>query len=150
VPTPDRWHIGPTQDRPGFGWTPLGVTVRDFFSLTGGPSYADLGSARSTCKGRVPPDMLAIGSDDGGNLILLCTEGSASGSIWYWDHDNESPSEEPWRDNLLPLAPSFASFIEGLMTFEEHQDRAEADLRQVIDGGDDTRSEPMAQPPIRR
>lgn len=41
-----------------------------------------------TYAGRIPDETIPIGSDAGGNLILLGFEGAATDRVWFWDHEH--------------------------------------------------------------
>ena len=60
-------------------------------------------------KGIVPEGMLPIGNDQGGNIILLRTDGNKRGSIYFLDH------EKP----VFLIADSFEEFINGLKSEDE-------------------------------
>ena len=66
---------------------------------------------------RVPADMLPIGSDFGGNLIVLALAGKSVGGVYFWDHEIEGLEEYPDNpEHLVFLARSFNLFYEGLFS----------------------------------
>lgn len=70
--------------------------------------------------GRIPANTIAIGSNSGGNLILLSVKGSDHGKIYYWDHEMEADEgQTPDYRNLTLIADSFEEFINGLKSDEE-------------------------------
>ena len=48
----------------------------------------------TTYAGRVPENIIPIGSDIGGNLVCLGIKGDQEGKIYYWDAENEQDQEE--------------------------------------------------------
>jgi hypothetical protein len=60
--------------------------------------------------GRIPDGMLPIGSDPGGNLILMCLKGKNREKIYFWDHEKENGNETM----LIELAKDFSSFLKNL------------------------------------
>ena len=70
--------------------------------------------------GRIPVNTLAIGSNSGGNLILLSVSGPDHGKIYYWDHNWEADDgQTPDYSNLTLIADSFEEFINGLKSEDE-------------------------------
>ena len=68
-------------------------------------------------KGRMPPTIIPIGSDPGGNQVCISIAGPDLGHVYFWDHEREADTdedEEPGYDNLYFVADSFSSFLTGL------------------------------------
>lgn len=66
---------------------------------------------------RLPLDTVAIGSDAGGNQLLLALGGPHAGKVLLWIQDHEaSDGEAPGYDNVGFVADSFADFIEHRLT----------------------------------
>lgn len=66
---------------------------------------------------RIPDNMLAIGNDVYGNLILLTTKGKDRNKVYFWDHELEADIENGEvadYSNLTLIAESFGEFVEGL------------------------------------
>lgn len=64
---------------------------------------------------RIPRDLYPIGTDYGGNLILMGADGPRLGRIYFWEHELEaSDGEPPTERNIFPLADSLESFLQGL------------------------------------
>ena len=81
-------HNGGTPQPAAFA---LGCDVSEVHLLYGlhdGPEYAQLEWALRTYAGRVPPDLLPIGSDPGGNELCVCLAGGRRGRIYFWDHES--------------------------------------------------------------
>ncbi len=62
-----------------------------------------------------PPDVLMIGEDPGGLIVLMSLQPRTLGSIYGW-----YGTSEPWGaanngpEGIVPLAPDFRSFLAGL------------------------------------
>jgi hypothetical protein len=68
-------------------------------------------------RGRMPPNIIPIGSDPGGNQICISVSGPDQGHVYFWDHEKEADpddNEEPGYDNLYFVAHSFSDFLNGL------------------------------------
>lgn len=64
---------------------------------------------------RVPPDLLPIAVDPGGNLICLAIAGQNTGKVYFWDHENEvTEGETPRYDNVYFVTNSFKDFVDSL------------------------------------
>jgi hypothetical protein len=85
------------------------------FGLHGG-EYYDLLAAIDTYRDRVPPNLLPIGDDPGGNLICLSLSGSDRGAVYFWDHEDEAEEDEaPSYENMYLIGNSFESFMDSLV-----------------------------------
>jgi len=83
------------------------VSVRWLFGLRTGDEY-DLGAVRRTMTGRLPAELLPIGTDSGGNLFCL----GDGGAVFYWDRDLDADDEEqPSWKGAERLADSFGDFL---------------------------------------
>lgn len=66
-------------------------------------------------EGRLPPGLLPIACDPGGNLICLSVSGENAGTVYFWDHEEEAgPGETPSYENAYHVAESFGEFLERL------------------------------------
>lgn len=63
---------------------------------------------------RTPAQLLPIATDPFGNVVLLDVGAKSVGAIYFWDHENESPNDDAWWDNISFIAPSFTEFVNGL------------------------------------
>lgn len=61
---------------------------------------------------RLPPGVIKIGCDPGGNGICLVLTGERRGQIWFRDHEREA--HPPDWSNMDFVAPSFDAFMRGL------------------------------------
>ncbi len=88
------------------------VSVRWFFGLQTRDEY-DLGAVRRTMAGRLPDELLPIGTDSGGNLFCLDWQtGGEGGAVFYWDRDRDADDDEqPTWDGAERLAHSFGDFL---------------------------------------
>ena len=88
--------------------------IRDFFGL-GLDDWEDLRFYYSLYKDRIPKQMLPVGNDDGGNLVLLGLTHSMKGNVYFWDHNEESDDENlPTYDNIYFIANNFKEFLSNL------------------------------------
>lgn len=89
--------------------------VNRFFSLVSKNKSETLPYAIKLYKERIPGEMIPIGNDPGGNLILISTKGDQRSCIFFWDHDTEADDEpQPFYGNITLVSKSFSSFIESL------------------------------------
>ena len=66
-----------------------------------------------TFAGRVPADTLAIGSDAGGNLLLLALGGPWVGKVLFWVKDHEVESGQlPGYENVGLIADNFTDLLD--------------------------------------
>ena len=64
---------------------------------------------------RLPPELVPIAHDPGGNLICISVSCSQKGGVFFWDHENECEiSETPTYANVLLFGDSFSTFLAGL------------------------------------
>jgi hypothetical protein len=64
---------------------------------------------------RIPEDLFPIGTDDGGDLILMGGDGPRLGKVYYWDHNWESSNGEPPTErNVYFVADSLDEFLSNL------------------------------------
>jgi SMI1/KNR4 family protein SUKH-1 len=88
--------------------------VNVFFGVDPGETY-NLWSNYIDYQGRVPSNLLPIANDPGGNLICLSVTSEDKGTVYFWDHEEESSEEEELRyANVYRVADSFTSFINSL------------------------------------
>ncbi len=88
--------------------------LREFFGLNGAKT-SKFQAKLETYKDRYPADMLPIGSDPSGNLVLLSVTGTEKGKVYFWDHELEADDErQPYYENIYLISNSFAEFLEGL------------------------------------
>jgi SMI1 / KNR4 family (SUKH-1) len=65
----------------------------------------------------LPPGVLAIGHDPGGNTLLLATLGGDGGRVFYWDRTGLWVRED--RQNTFPIAGSFTELLVSLRALDE-------------------------------
>ena len=90
------------------------ITSGQFYGLNMPSATEDVRSTRDVFAGRIPNNLLAIGTDFSGDQICLGLSGEILGQIHIWLHDYEGA---PLADNDLPtnvgfIASSFQEFIE--------------------------------------
>jgi hypothetical protein len=67
--------------------------------------------------GRLPTGTLTIGSDAGGNQLLLAFSGPHAGKVLLWIKDHEaSDGETPGYGNVGVVADSFADLLQNRLT----------------------------------
>jgi hypothetical protein len=87
------------------------TSVSTFFGVSDDEND-DLVAEYDMFESRVPTNVLPIAAAGGGNLICLELK---SGSIFFWDHEQEANEDEPVNfDNMSFLASSFTEFLEKL------------------------------------
>lgn len=111
-----------------------GVPDNDSFLLPGESSYAD-SSVRSffgvsagfdnslayylkiyVKAKRIHGDMLPIAEDYGGNIVVLAVKGPKVGHVLFWNHELEGTKpDSSLIEHLIPIAPSFSEFVDGLV-----------------------------------
>lgn len=103
-PTPDCFTV------PGRGDVMLGM----LYGIGPAPSPSDLEYEQelATLWDPLPSGWLAIGSDPGGNRVLLSTEGKDAGHVYFWDRVGFWVQDD--GQNTFPVSPSFAAFLEML------------------------------------
>ena len=65
-----------------------------------------------TYEERIPPQLIPIARDPGGNLILLGVSGKYTGKVYFWLQDFEP--DEPDFSNICLVADSFNEFLASL------------------------------------
>jgi hypothetical protein len=93
------------------------IGVDEFFGIIKGlnTNFSNLLFKQKYSGDRVPSNMLPIGRESLGNLILLSVKGPDRGKIYFWDHEKESPEGViPDYSNLTLIADSFEEFFDNL------------------------------------
>lgn len=89
--------------------------VNRFFSLIAKNKNETLIYQLKQYKNRIPSEMLPIGNDPGGNLLLIALKGSSRGGVYFWDHNFEADGEsQPFYKNIIALSPNFSTFLNSL------------------------------------
>ncbi|MCI0417434.1 SMI1/KNR4 family protein [bacterium] len=73
-------------------------------------------------KNRIPTDLLPIGHDAGGNLILIGIIGVNLGKIFFWDHEKEDSDSRVGYDNIIEIAESLDAFLASLKDIDDFTD----------------------------
>lgn len=90
-------------------------TVEQFLGIGVEDEYAEIERYLSMYKDRIPADYFPIAQDPGGNVICMATEGSDTGKIFFWDHEEEAEEgEPPTRQNLYQVAETLDAFLQQL------------------------------------
>ena len=89
-------------------------TVERFLGITKS-ERTNLEDRVNGSRDRMPPDVIPIAYDPGGNLICLSIKGKHKDEVYFWDHEFEAEEdEEPTRDNLYLISKSFSGFLKDL------------------------------------
>jgi hypothetical protein len=89
------------------------------YGMCEGDPDIDLERHIMTFKGRMPGNIIPIGSDSCGNQVCVSASGDDCGVVYFWEMEKEADPDEgetPSYDNLGWVADSFADFLRG---FEE-------------------------------
>jgi cell wall assembly regulator SMI1 len=93
--------------------------VNWFFGLHDGEHYR-LTELLHWMGDRVPANLLPIGEDPFGNMICLSLSGPDRGTVYFWDHEDESEEgEPPTYRNIYFIAKSFDKFLNMLHDLPE-------------------------------
>ena len=85
--------------------------VSSIFEIGDAEDYLQLDHLYALVGDVLPDGMLAVAKDQGGNLYLLdCRTGPSSGSICWWDHE-----QELGEDRVELVATSFPEFLAALV-----------------------------------
>ncbi len=93
------------------GWR---VSMVDFFLAIHDGESANLLDYVERFDGRIPPGMLPIARDPGGNLVLVGVSGDSAGKIFFWVHELEGEFGDRDAVNLGSVAVRFDAFLDGL------------------------------------
>jgi cell wall assembly regulator SMI1 len=85
--------------------------VQVFLGIAPSPD-GDLVSKAKVMRDRVPPGVIVIADDPGGNHICLDGRDGRDGPVLFWDHDYES--DPPDEANLYEVAPDLQTFLDSL------------------------------------
>jgi len=102
-------------------WEYQDSLINEFNGILPG-EYNDLQDHIEILEVRLPKGFIPVAADPGGNAVLLSTEGSTRGRVYFWDHENEPEdggddvSDYP---NIYPLANSFDEFLDNLRDEDE-------------------------------
>ena len=94
----------------GDGGVENGV-VQVFIGVAPSPDGDLVGKAKVMAD-RLPPGVLVIADDPGGNHICLDGRDGRDGPVLFWDHESEG--DPPDEANLYEIAPDLRTFLDGL------------------------------------
>lgn len=81
--------------------------VISFLSIDGTDSILE---NRSDVRGQMREGLLPIARDGGGNLFALSLDEGELGTVWFWNHDD---------DSHVLVAPSWNAFLDMIVLSEE-------------------------------
>jgi cell wall assembly regulator SMI1 len=86
-------------------------TVQVFIGVAPSPD-GDLVSKAKVMADRLPPGVIVIADDPGGNHVCLDARDGRDGPVLFWDHEYEG--DPPDEANLYEIAPDLETFLDGL------------------------------------
>jgi hypothetical protein len=95
--------------------------VTELKGLANGKSV-DLSELFDLLHDRLPKGFIAIGSDPGGNQILLSLSKDTKGQVYFFDHENEpedAADDVKGYPNIYLVAKSFNEFLKNLYSNDE-------------------------------
>jgi hypothetical protein len=101
-----------------------GSSINGLLSLNAPKNVRNLAARNELIRDDLPPELLLIGSDDGGARVCLCIRGEHRGEVWYMDTIDRRPEgSNPrvlWHDrrDMIQLADSFRAFMASLTPLE--------------------------------
>ena len=89
------------------------IVVFWFYSIDNNYKEEDLAYRASRYMGkRMPGNILPIAEDQATNMICISVRGDDIGTIYYWEHEEETPEgEKPDYRNLYKIANSFNELL---------------------------------------
>lgn len=108
APVPDGFDVP--------GWRHVNSCVARFYGIHNG-EYSNLEKECEQFTDRLPPGIIPIADDQGGNLICLGIQGKRRGKIYFWDHEDEFDDHGEGRQdygNVYLLADSLDEFLSKL------------------------------------
>jgi len=82
--------------------------------------YYDLRRQVQLLRGRIPPNLLPIADDPGGNLLCMSVAGPDQNTVYFWAHEEEcEEGETPTYDNVYFVANSFSDLLGSLTHLPE-------------------------------
>ena len=85
--------------------------VSGIFEIGDADSYLQVDNCYALVGDVLPDGMLPVAEDQGGNLYLLdCRTGPSTGSVYWWDHE-----QELGEDRVSLVATSFPEFLAALV-----------------------------------
>ncbi|WP_232379382.1 SMI1/KNR4 family protein [Polyangium fumosum] len=120
-PTPNVFEVP--------GWHGQGSVLDAFYGIHDGRKTERLDRALEVYDERIPPDLIPIADDAGGNVVCIGWKGKRRGKIYFWDHEDELDENglfvTDYR-NVYLVAKSLQEFLDSLMTHEEADKRDQA------------------------
>ncbi len=110
MPVPDAFpiHGFPEEDE---------GEIQVFFGIGREVESSDLSWNVNTFKERVPPNLLPIACNSGGDLICLSVSGDDVGAGLFWDSTDER--DAPGYENVYKISDTFKGFVESICDPED-------------------------------
>lgn len=89
--------------------------VKTIFGLGDVPDWASMWRKLDTFQERVPGWLLPVAQDEYGNLFAISLRSEDLGSLWFWDHEEETDEgESPTEENIELRAADWPTFLDSL------------------------------------
>lgn len=89
--------------------------VKTVFGLGDLPDWASMWEILEVYRGRVPTWLLPVADDEVGNLFAVSLRNEDLGTVWFWDHEEETgEGDPPTMDNITLKAPDWRTFLDSL------------------------------------
>jgi hypothetical protein len=113
-------RLGPNAFDPDEASAALGIGVVEFCGVGRKEKASDLVWLTRSYRDRLPPNVVPVAHAEGGNLICLDTSrGSELGSVYFWDHGEESA--DSLTAGLHRIAADWVSFLAGIRATESDE-----------------------------
>jgi cell wall assembly regulator SMI1 len=94
--------------------------VDTVFGLGDVPDWASIWDKLDVLKDRVPAWLLPVADDAYGNLFAISLRDEDSGTVWFWDHEEEADEGEPPSENNIEIkARDWQTFLDGLRPLDQ-------------------------------
>jgi hypothetical protein len=100
------------------------MALHSVFGLSDDAKYStNIWKRLAVFRNRVPDWLLPVAQDVYGNLFAISTRDDDFGSVWFWDHEEESDEGEPAsEDNITLVSSNWNEFFEGLEPVADAED----------------------------
>lgn len=99
--------------------TPLGPLFASYFSTLAPSKSRHIPTQIENLDEYIPTGFVPVAEDPGGNLYLLDCDQSLdrNGKVYFWNHENAEPSDDPVLssfNNITFIFDSFSEFLDSL------------------------------------
>lgn len=114
-----KWNGGSTDDAfylVGSGYSDINIML----GIRSDAYYFSLEWELGMMHDRIPTEMIPLGYDSCGNLLLMSTKPEEYEYLFFWDHEGELLSEDPdERLNVTLVASHWDELVGKLKSFDE-------------------------------